>query len=236
MYKTQETNDNEFSGLSMNFGTQFKTKINKLDFVSSFTLSPQTNFKVKNTRELVKVIEINSTIPIQETNDRRQLPSILGKTALGSKISFGSGIGKLKNWFVGFESNFQDANTFPSKFITTPTTLNNARFSASNKISVGGYYVPDYTSFSNYLKRITYRGGFKHENTGLIISGNSINDTSLNVGFGLPLGSSSFSNLNLGFEIGKRGTKNSGLVQENYMNVFIGLSLNDKWFTKRKID
>ena len=38
------------------------------------------------------------------------------------------------------------------------------------------------------------------------------------------------------FEYGNRGTENSGLVKESFFNIFIGLSLNDKWFEKRLYD
>ena len=44
------------------------------------------------------------------------------------------------------------------------------------------------------------------------------------------------SNANLGFEIGQRGTKNSNLIQENFISLQLSLSLNDRWFQKRKFD
>jgi hypothetical protein len=82
---------------------------------------------------------------------------------------------------------------------------------------------------------VTYRAGFNYENTGLIINNESINNYGITFGLGLPLGGS-FSNINVGFEYGKRGTTNSGLIEENYTNVFISLSLNDRWFVKRKYE
>jgi hypothetical protein len=68
-----------------------------------------------------------------------------------------------------------------------------------------------------------------------VIGGESINDLGLNLGIGLPIGTFT-SNLNLGIEMGKRGTTNAGLVQENYFSVFASLSFNDRWFVKRKYD
>jgi len=70
-------------------------------------------------------------------------------------------------------------------------------------------------------------------NTGLIINNQAINDSALTLGLGMPL-RGAFSNVNIGFELGNRGTTNAGLVKENYMNFSIGLSFNDKWFQKRK--
>ncbi len=52
-------------------------------------------------------------------------------------------------------------------------------------------------------------------------------------GLGLPVG---LSKINLGFEFGKKGTTSQNLIQENYFNLNIGLSLNDLWFRKREIN
>jgi len=42
--------------------------------------------------------------------------------------------------------------------------------------------------------------------------------------------------LNVGIEIGSKGTVSADLVKENYFGINIGLALNDKWFIKRRID
>ncbi len=57
----------------------------------------------------------------------------------------------------------------------------------------------------------------------------------ISFGVGLPVGRM-FSNTNLGFEIGKRGTTNNNLIKENFVNFQLSLSLNDRWFEKRKYD
>ena len=93
----------------------------------------------------------------------------------------------------------------------------------------------EYASFTSYLRRIVYRAGLRVANTGMQINNQDINDFGITFGTGLPLGRS-FSNLNLGFEIGKRGTTDAELIKENYFKINVGLSLNDKWFHKRKIN
>jgi hypothetical protein len=85
-----------------------------------------------------------------------------------------------------------------------------------------------------------YRGGLRYENTGLVIQNpgypdKSITDFAANIGLGMPL-SGTFTNINIGLEIGKRGTKYANLVEENYVNLSVGLSLSDRWFVKRKYD
>jgi hypothetical protein len=57
----------------------------------------------------------------------------------------------------------------------------------------------------------------------------------MTLGFGLPL-NGTFSNVNLGFEFGKRGTTNAGLIEENYTNISLGFTFNDEWFRRRKIN
>jgi hypothetical protein len=48
------------------------------------------------------------------------------------------------------------------------------------------------------------------------------------------------SNLNIGLEYGKKGTLSNNLIEENYFNVKLSLSLNAignfAWFQKRTID
>jgi hypothetical protein len=94
--------------------------------------------------------------------------------------------------------------------------------------------MPDYTSFTNYFKRMVYRAGLRYANTGMIINNEAINDFGITFGTELPL--RDISNLNLGFELGRRGTIDAGLIRENYFKINIGLSLNAKWFQKRTIN
>lgn len=79
------------------------------------------------------------------------------------------------------------------------------------------------------------------ENSGLLINSenndgefNSVNNYGISFGIGLPVGKQ-LSNLNFGFEYGKRGNTESNLVQENFINLRVSISLNDKWFRKKQI-
>jgi hypothetical protein len=150
---------------------------------------------------------------------------------LPSKLSFGVGFGKPRVWFVGAEYTAQNTNKFFNPLYSSLTT----KYENASNISFGGFYIPQYNSFSSYLKRVVYRAGLHYEKTGLNINNESINEFGISFGLGLPVGSF-FSNANLGFEIGKRGTTNSNLIQENFVNFQLSLSLNDRWFRKRKYD
>ena len=157
--------------------------------------------------------------------------------------NIGVGLGKLNKWYTGLEYEFRDA-------IDTNGYLDNTSsaytFGSANRLSLGGFYIPKINSINSYFERVTYRAGIRFENTGLLVNGTpssnnftSINDFGISFGLGLPLGNR-VSNLNLGFEYGKKGTTNNNLIQENYFNIRASLSLNAignlSWFQKRKID
>jgi len=56
----------------------------------------------------------------------------------------------------------------------------------------------------------------------------------MSFGISLPMGLR-ISNINLGFELGQRGTTENNLIKENFYTFRLSLSLNDKWFKKQKI-
>jgi hypothetical protein len=205
----------------------------KLELQSGLTYAPKSNISSRNSR-------IFSTIVINETNGQEltvnsidtDLEALgLDKTdlALPSRFSFGGGLGEPRKWFLGAEYTFQNT----SKFSNPIVTIDNANFVNASNISIGGFYVPDPDSFSSYWKRATYRAGLHFENTGLEINNETINEFGISFGVGLPVGQW-FSNVNLGLEVGKRGTTNQNLIQENFVNFQLSLSLNDRWFEKRK--
>ncbi|PQJ78901.1 hypothetical protein [Polaribacter porphyrae] len=161
-----------------------------------------------------------------------------GKFTLPLKSTFGVGLGKTDKWYAGVEYETQNA-------ISTSGLLANVngayRYGNSNRISLGGYFLPKVNSISSYWERVTYRAGVRYENTGLLADGSGnntnftqINDFGITFGLGLPL--KRLSNVNLGFEYGKRGTMQNNLIEETYFNFRLSLSLTDNWFVKRKID
>ncbi len=228
IYGSREVNTSDYSGFRFNTGTIYKTKFKKYDIISSVTFTPSSILKSNNTRVISKIFALQG---IDRTIDSREVNVPDNDLRLPSKFAFGSGVGEIRKWFVGFESSFQQKRDFPVQISPTVT----ATYQEATKFVLGGYYIPNYNSFTSYFKKITYRGGMRFENTGLVINGQTINDAALTAGFGLPLGGT-FSNINLGMELGSKGTKKSNLIKENYFNLSVGFSFNDKWFVKRKFD
>jgi hypothetical protein len=237
-YQTREDNRSDLSGLSYNLGLTYKTKLNnKLELVSGVTFSPKSELKSKNERSINTITIAVSTeqefvVNTLETDLEEQG---LKETDLvmPAKFSFGVGIGEPRKWFVGVESIFQETSKFSNALYTSANT--ETTYEDSNTFSLGGFYIPDYNAYRSYLKRMVYRAGVRAEKTGLIINGESIDEFGISFGVGLPVGNL-FSNANLGFEFGKRGTTNKNLIQENFINFQLSLSLNDRWFEKSKFN
>ncbi len=229
-YGTRELNTSRVNGFSSNFGVMYNRKVSeKMTVFGSLVYSPESSLTLDNERNITTVLVIDDFNAVPQEEGITQLSTT--KLKLPSKFVFGIGIGEVRKWMVGTELTLQQSSNFGNRF----NDINNVGYENAVKFSLGGYYIPKYNSFNRYLERVTYRAGFNYENTGLIINNESINNYGITFGFGLPLGGS-FSNINVGFEFGKRGTTNAGLIEENYTNIHISLSLNDKWFVKRKYE
>lgn len=235
-YQSRETNRSDLSGLNFNLGVSYKAMLNnKLELVSGITFTPESNLASKNERSFSTITVSSSTgqeFAINTVEEDLEA-SGLSETDLvmPSKFSMGVGVGEPMKWFVGIESVFQKTSNFSNDLYSSGNTT----YEDASTISIGGFYIPQYNSFTSYFKRAVYRAGLHYEKTGLNINNESINEFGISFGVGLPVGSF-FSNANLGFELGKRGTTNSNLLQENFVNFQLSLSLNDRWFQKRKYD
>lgn len=225
---SRELNIAELSGVNFDLGLMYQSKINKkTTFYSSLTYSPESTLVSQNTRN-ISTVRFNSSFDIQVVDELENQKNS-SNLKLPSKLSIGAGFGENKKWLLGAEISLQNEGGLANNY----NAIANATYEKATKFSLGGYYLPNYNSFTSYAKRIVYRGGLKFEKTGLIINSESINDIGLTLGVGLPL-TGSFSNVNIGFELGKKGTTAANLVQENYANLSFSFSFNDKWFVKRK--
>jgi hypothetical protein len=229
-YGSRENNVSDLRGVNFDLGITYQTKVNsKYSFFSSLAYTPEAVLTSGNTRN-IEIVQLLSTSAVSVI-ERQNISVEDTKIKLPSKLSFGSGFGQVKKWLVGGEITFIQNSVMSNRF----TDINGATFENSVRYSLGGFFIPNYNSYSSYYKRMVYRGGVRYENTGLVIQNKSITDFAANIGLGMPLGGT-FSNINIGLEIGKRGTKYYNLVEENYINISVGLSLSDKWFVKRKFD
>jgi hypothetical protein len=149
-----------------------------------------------------------------------------GSISIPNRYGFGVSYERANKFIVGLEGQYQDFADFRS-FLGDPLQLQQAI-----KVGLGFEYVPDYLSVDNLAKRSTYRAGFEFQQTPYVLNNTQINDIGIN--FGTSFRVNQLSVVNLAMKIGQRGTVDSGLVRETYVNFSLGFSLNDNtWFYKR---
>jgi hypothetical protein len=154
--------------------------------------------------------------------------STSSKNLLPVQASLGFGYGSENQWFVSGQIDYKKGETI-SYFGKT------FDFQDTYRISAGGWYLPNYNNFRNYFSRVVYRYGAFYERGGLKIGNNSINKFGISAGVMLPFKTSSItrmSGLELGIELGKRGTLKDNLINQNFINLRVGFNFADKWFRK----
>jgi hypothetical protein len=225
-YGSRELNESSLSGISFNAGLTYNTKLNsKLNFMSSLVYSPETKLNSNNVR-YVSLVALSSNGSVDQASLNKEVDVVDTKLIVPSKLALGAGIGNRK-WFIGGDVTFSGTGNQINRF----DNYSNVSYENATRVAFGGFFIPKFDSYDNYFERVTYRAGFKFENTGLVINNTAIKDKSMTLGFGLPI-KGTFSRLNLGVEYGERGSVLKGLVREEYFSVNIGLIFNDKWFKK----
>jgi|SRR5690554_41920 len=225
-YGTRTIDNSKLGGFTFNIGALYRTMITqKLELTGSATYTPETSLSSKNERKIASVEVTQTGI---RTIDERVIEVADTDFSFPSQVTLGAAISKPQQWGMGIEYTNQQWNKINSKI----TDSERATYKNASTFRLGGYYIPEYNSFTNYYKRVVYRAGMRYEQTGLSLDGQDINEFGISFGLGMPVGRL-FSNINLGLEVGRRGTKSNGLIQENFFNASLSFSLNDLWFEKR---
>lgn len=148
------------------------------------------------------------------------------------EFSVGAGYGKDMKWFLGSQVDYKKGETI--QFLGQPFVNQD-----SYKISAGGWYIPNYNNFRSYFSRVTYRYGAYYEKGNLSLNGTNVNQFAITGGLTLPFenkNGSRMSGIDLGLELGKRGTLDNNLVRQNFVNLRIAINFADKWFRKTLYD
>lgn len=106
------------------------------------------------------------------------------------------------------------------------------------KAVVGTEYVPDYMN-RKYGQRIRYRLGVSYSTPYVKINGNNgPREYGLTAGVGLPISNkiNSRSFINVGIQWSHVAPSDSRMITENYFKINLGITFNERWFMKWKID
>ncbi len=149
-----------------------------------------------------------------------------GTVTLPERYGIGFTIKNSNKWLVGADFEYQKWNEFES-FGVKDSLINSWR------VALGGEFTPKHSNISSLFRRMTYRAGIRYNQSYLKFYGKPINEFGISFGFGFPLKNSK-TGIDLGMEIGRRGTTDNNLIQENFFNISLGISIQEHWFQKRK--
>ena len=228
---TVDQRRSDLDGFDFNYGMTYSPKFGKYNLFSSIRVNTQANLVSVNEQQIGSVVS-GSLRPIEIFDVDLEKENLKNtEIKIPTTTSIGLGFGEDKHWFIGAEYSFQKYSNFVNTFLKE----DNTEYDDASSYALGGYFVPDFSSLDSFLNRITYRAGVRLDNTGLIVNDKPIENFGITFGLGIPVGAD-FSNLNLGFEIGRKGTQMNDLVRESYFKFSIGLAFNARWFMKRQIN
>jgi hypothetical protein len=188
--------------------------------------SPKTSLSATNTTIAENFLyNAFGNIVVRDTIVNREED---GKIILPFNAGFGLLMKKGNRWLIGSDFSLQNWKDY-SNFGATDSLANSWR------VSAGMQFSPNDRAIKSFWKNVQYRFGLHYEQTYLQLHNNQLNEFGLSLGFGIPVKRSA-AMLHISGEIGKRGTVSGNLIEENYIKLSLGFTLNDRWFIRTKID
>ena len=217
-------------GAELNLSVAYNMKwTQKLYSQFHFSIRPEVALQSENSRSISTFRGDSGLIDESQEIDLEAAGLAVTDIDLPTSTTLGVGIGENQKWYAGIQWTQTEGGVNNRYY-----NFDNVSFESAQQLSIGGFFIPEYDSFSGYWKRITYRAGLRMGQSGLRVDGTSIEDFGINFGVGLPI--AGLSTANVGVEFGRMGASVNQLVEENYVTIRIGFSLNDLWFIKRQYD
>jgi len=223
---TRILNTTTVSDFKLRTGLQYTHPINEYYKITvGATFSPEARINVKD-----KVLAYTYFPGVTGVDGVRDTlvnsDDVKGKMVIPSDFGAGVMLQKTNRWLVAADYTWQNWENY---------TLFDRSDSLKNSmgISLGAQFTPENTSLSPYWKKLRYRFGIRYSQTYLELHENQLNEFGISFGFGLPL-SRTRSTINLGMELGRRGTTKNSLIEETFFRFSAGFSIIERWFEQRR--
>ena len=162
-----------------------------------------------------------------------------GSTFVPALTQVGVSFDNDKNWSLNLDVSQQQWSKFRNFTSNGPALENTLR------VGLGGEISPDPGSVEHYFQRVTYRAGVSFAQMPYQPGGRTLYDRSVSWGFAFPMPTATpleATTFSLAFTYGMRGNTSlletasgSSNVQENYIRGQLGVTLNNRWFIKRRL-
>ncbi len=226
---------NDVSSYKLEFGIQHKTVLGKNDDLT-WGLTYALGHKLGSDASC-KVISTNATTNKSDTTsytvaDAFSIPRQVGVgLAWNHANKFKLGVDySVQRWGKESYPVYTETDNKPSY------ALSDSYFKDRHKINFGGEYCGDEYS-RRFLKRVRFRAGVSYATPYYKINGSDgPSELSVSAGFGIPI-VNSYNNrsiLNISGQWVKSSAK--GFITENTFRLNIGLTFNERWFAKWKVE
>ncbi len=217
--------DADISSYKLDFGIQYPIKIGKdnvMTLGATYGLGHSINSPAHYYNYIADGDTTKSTI----------------EKAFEIPMSFGGGISwkHKEQWVVGVDVTHQkwsDCNV--PQIINEQFVSTNNGYQDRTRIAMGGEFQPD--KYSNkYLRRVQYRLGASYTTPYYKVNGTEgPREFSLSAGVSLPVSKISRSLVNVGLQWIRLSPGNKSLITENNFVLNVGITFNERWFMKWKI-
>lgn len=156
-------------------------------------------------------------------------------TTFGAGVAFSHG----RKFTVGADYTFQKWGSLDYPMLNLSTgnyEMTSGQLADRHKVTVGGEYIPNETS-RHFFDRVRYRFGVSYNTPYIKVNGNDgPKECSVSAGFGIPI-INSWNNKSF-LNISGQWTRSSAtsLITENTFRINIGLTFNERWFSKWKVE
>ncbi|MCA8833034.1 OmpP1/FadL family transporter [Hymenobacter pini] len=231
-----------YSDFAFRGGVHYRGKIkDKLSLNVGGTYSFRSN--LNGTRSISLIREDYEGI---QTSLTALQTDIKGMARVPALTQLGISLDNNRSWSVSLDGSRQQWSQF--RAFGEQGGTSGIPLSDTYRVGLGGELTPDATSVDNYFNRVTYRAGLNMAQMPYRPGGKTLYDRSVSWGFAFPLPTATAldaTTLSLGFTYGQRGNTDvlrlsdgstERNVKEDYIRMQLGVTLNNRWFIKRRIE
>ena len=194
--------------------------------------------------EVTKKIYVNDLVGTVAKNDETHLPLLLPRQ-LQAGLFY-----QTAKWSLGADYVYQDWGGRNARVehtaVSGPDKSSFAvAYTDTHTLKFGAEFTPDRYDIRHFLKRWSYRAGFRCGAYNQTFGGHRLAQYAVTLGIGIPVKQWAVSGIDIGVEYGRRGynvAERIGLVRQQYVKFSIGFTLfagaenSEYWFLRPKYD
>ena len=215
------------AAMRFDLGLQYTQQLDKDNSLTlGLTFSP--GYKMSSTADMKEIL----TDPQTSVSDTAKY-SLKNSIPLPTQFGVGLAWYHTTRWRVGVDYTLQKWGSFPD-YVNCIYANRDDVLLDRHKVIIGGEYVPNAQS-RKYLNRIHIRAGLSYATPYINInSEKGPKEYGATLGFGLPI-TNSWNNRSV-LNISAQYVRTDGPIKENTFRLNIGLTFNERWFQKWKVE